>query len=292
MYHCFIACSGVRIWGRLGQPLAGRSGLVGLLPFTYLELAAAGLASGHLDSALFKGGYPALYDRMPQPNHWFAAYAAACVEPDVHRLLKVQALGVFQRFVRLCAGRSGQILNLSNLAAHSGIIHNTAKAWIFVLKTSYIVHLLRPHHVNFNKQLVKSPKLYFYDTGLLCWLLGIQAQEQLATQPLRGAIFETWVVSELRKAWMHSGTPPAPHFWRDSNGNEVDLLIDQGSALISVEIKSGMTLNQDYFTGLRRWSALAGNRAGAPVLIYGGHGEQQRSGVRVLGWQWVQVLIQ
>lgn len=273
------------------QSLAGRSGFVELLPFTHSELAAARLAPAHLDGALFMGGYPALYDRALQPNHWFAAYVAAYVERDVHQLLKVQDLSVFQRFVRLCAGRSGQLLNLSSLAADSGVTHNTAKAWISVLEASYIVHLLRPHHVNFNKRLVKSPKLYFYDTGLLCWLFGIQAQEQLATHPLRGAIFETWVVSELRKAWLHAGVPPAFHFWRDSNGNEVDLLMEQGGTLIPVEIKAGMTLNQDYFTGLRHWSALAGDQAGAPVLIYAGSGEQQRSGIRVLGWQQVQALV-
>lgn len=272
------------------QSLAGRAGLVELLPFTRDELASVQRAPADLDTALFMGGYPPLYDRALQPQHWFAAYVAAYVERDVRQLLNVQDLDTFQRFVRLCAGRSGQILNLSALAADSGITHNTAKAWITVLQASYVVYLLQPHHANFNKRLVKAPKLYFYDTGLLCWLLGIQAAGQLAAHPLRGAIFETWVVSELRKTWMHHGTPPAFYFWRDSNGNEVDLLIDQAGSLTPVEIKAGMTLNRDYFTGLQRWTALAGEQAGTPALIYGGAAAQQRAGVRVLGWQDVQAL--
>lgn len=267
------------------QSLAGRSAIVELLPFTHAELGAAGQAPADLDAALFMGGYPALYDRALEPRHWFAAYVAAYVERDVHQLLKVQDLNAFQRFVRLCAGHSGQILNLSSLAADAGITHNTARAWISVLEASYVVYLLQPHHANFNKRLVKSPKLYFYDTGLLCWLLGMQAAQQLAAHPLRGAIFETWVISELRKTWLHQGMAPAFSFWRDSNGNEVDLLIDRAGTLTPVEIKAGMTLNRDYFTGLQRWAALAGSQAATPVLVYGGTDEQQRAGVQTLGWQ-------
>lgn len=272
------------------QSLAGRSALVELLPFTYAELAAAHLAPTDLDTAMFKGGYPALYDRPLQPQHWFSAYVSAYVERDVRQLLKVQDLSAFQRFVRLCAGRSGQLLNLSTLAADGGITYNTAKSWISVLEASYVVYLLQPHHASFNKRLVKSPKLYFYDTGLLCWLLGIQVAQQLATHPLRGAIFETWVISELRKSWMHRGNPPAFYFWRDSHGLEIDLLIDQAGTLTPFEIKSGMTLNRDYFTSLQRWSALAGSQAGEPVLIYGGAEGQQRTDARVVGWQQVQEL--
>ena len=272
------------------QSLAGRSGMVELLPLTYAELSEASMAPTDLDTAMFKGGYPALYDRQLQPQHWFSAYVSAYVERDVRQLLNVKDLSAFQRFVRLCAGRSGQIVNLSTLAADCGINHNTAKAWISVLEASYVVYLLQPHHANFNKRLVKSPKLYFYDTGLLCWLLGIQAAQQLATHPLRGAIFETWVISELRKTWMHRGNPPAFYFWRDSNGLEVDLIIDQAGALTPVEIKSGMTINRDYFTSLQRWKALAGSQAAEAILIYGGTEGQKRTDVRVLGWQQVKEL--
>ena len=274
----------------ISQSLAGRSAFVELMPLSHAELDEAGQAPDTLDSMLFSGGYPALYDRPVSPRHWFPAYVAAYVERDVRQLLKVQDLDTFQRFVRLCAGRSGQLLNLSSLAADCGITHNTAKAWISVLEASYVVFQLRPHHANFNKRLIRSPKLYFHDTGLMCWLLGIQDPAQLAAHPLRGQIFETFVVSELRKGSLNRGEPPLFYFWRDSNGNEVDLLIEAGGALIPVEIKAGQTVNRDFFTGLERWMGLAGERAGSPTLIYGGHVEQERRGIRVLGWSQLKQL--
>lgn len=268
----------------ISQSLAGRSAFVELMPLSRDELQTADMAPGMLDTMLFTGGYPALYDRAVRPRHWFPAYVTAYVERDVRQMLKVQDLDTFQRFVRLCAGRSGQLLNLSALAADCGVTHNTAKAWISVLEASYLLFLLRPHHANFSKRLVKSPKLYFHDTGLLCWLLGVQEAGQLASHPLRGAIYETFVVSELRKTFLNRGEPPSFHFWRDSNGNEVDLLIERGGALMPVEIKAGQTLNRDYFRGLERWMALAGDQAEAPALVYGGCGEQMRSGLRIVGW--------
>ncbi|ADC72040.1 AAA family ATPase [Thioalkalivibrio sp. K90mix] len=276
----------------ISQSLAGRSAFVELLPLSHAELVEAGQAPTALDAMMFTGGYPALYDRPVSPRHWFPAYVTAYVERDVRQLLQVQDLDAFQRFVRLCAGRSGQVLNLSSLAADCGITHNTAKAWISVLEASYVLFLLRPHHANFNKRLIKSPKLYFHDTGLLCWLLGVQTPEQLVVHPLRGQVFETYVISELRKAFLNRGEPPLFHFWRDSNGNEVDLLIEWAGGLMPVEIKSGQTLNRDFFTGLERWTALAGDMARLPTLIYGGEGEHQRKAVRVLGWDGVGEVVQ
>lgn len=267
------------------QSLAGRSAFIELLPFSRCELPATEPAADHLDTMLFTGGYPPLYDRQLSPRTWFPAYVTAYLERDVRQLLKVQDLDAFQRFVRLCAGRSGQLLNLSSLATDCGITHNTAKAWISVLQASYLLFLLPPYHVNFGKRLVKARKLYFYDTGLLCWLLGIQAAEQLAAHPLRGSIFETFVLSELKKSCLNRGIPAQFHFWRDSNGNEVDLLVETGGKVIPIEIKSGQTLNRDFFIGLERWLALAGGLAHAPALIYGGSHRQERKGIRILGWQ-------
>ncbi len=275
----------------ISQSLAGRAAFVELLPLTNGELDSVGERPTDLDSMLFTGGYPAIYDRPVSPRHWFPAYVTAYVERDVRQLLQVQDLDAFQRFIRLCAGRSGQLLNLSSLATDCGITHNTAKAWISVLEASYVVFLLRPHHRNFNKRLIKSPKLYFHDTGLLCWLLGLQTPEQLAVHPLRGAVFETFVISELRKRFLNSGESPPIHFWRDSNGNEVDLLIERAGGLIPVEIKSGQTLNRDFFTGLERWSRLAGGLARDAVLVFGGNGGQNRKGVRVLGWEQLDEVI-
>jgi hypothetical protein len=273
------------------QSLAGRTAFIELLPFATQELDIAGMRPSTLDAMLFTGGYPPLYDRDLSPHAWFPAYVTAYVERDVRQLIKVQDLEIFQRFVRLCAGRSGQILNLLSLASDCGISHNTAKAWISVLEASYLLFQLRPHHANFNKRLIKSPKLYFYDTGLLCWLLGIQVPEQLATHPLRGAIFETFVVSELVKSRLNRGERPVFHFWRDSNGNEVDVVADVGIKLMPIEIKAGQTVNREFFTGLERWMALAGDQATAPALIYGGTEMYARQGINVFGWDKVaQVL--
>jgi predicted AAA+ superfamily ATPase len=230
------------------------------------------------------GAYPPLYDRELLPSSWFAAYVTAYVERDVRQLLKIQELESFQRFVRLCAGRTGQLLNLSSLAAECGITHNTAKSWISVLEASYIVYLLRPHHANFNKRLVKMPKLYFYDAGLAAWLLGIRTSEQMETHPLRGNIFETFVLSELIKSRLNRGDLPALYFWRDSNGNEIDVVAEQGVRLMPIEIKSGKTLTRDSFTGLEKWLTLAGKAAMAPALIYGGSETYQHKGIKVAGW--------
>ncbi|WP_026279235.1 MULTISPECIES: ATP-binding protein [unclassified Thioalkalivibrio] len=276
----------------ISQSLAGRSAFVELLPLSHAELVEARQAPTALDAMMFTGGYPALYDRPVSPRHWFSAYVTEYVERDVRQLLQVRDLDAFQRFVRLCAGRSGQVLNLSSLAADCGITHNTAKAWISVLEASYVLFLQRPHHANFNKRQVKSPKLYFHDTGLLCWLLGLQTPEQLVVHPLRGQVFETCVISELRKAFLNRGEPPLFHFWRDSNGNEVDLLIEWAGGLMPVEIKSGQTLNRDFFTGLERWTALSGDMARSPTLVYGGEGEHQRKDMRVLGWDRVGDVVQ
>ncbi|MFN0315986.1 MAG: ATP-binding protein [Burkholderiales bacterium] len=266
------------------QSLAGRTAFVELLPFSIRELERAGIHPPSLDAMLFAGGYPALYDRRLSPRAWFPAYVRAYVERDIRQLLNVQDLDAFQRFVRLCAGHSGQILNLSSLATDCGITHNTAKAWISVLEASYIAFLLPPHHANFSKRLIKSPKLYFYDSGLVCWLLGIQEADQLATHPLRGSIFETMVVAELVKTCLNRGERAAFHFWRNSNGNEVDVIYDAGTKLIPIEIKSGQTLNREFFTGLVRWMAIAGHQAVSPALVYGGTQSHERKGIRVFGW--------
>jgi predicted AAA+ superfamily ATPase len=269
----------------ISQSLAGRTAFIELLPFSVSELSRAGKLPASTDSMLVSGCYPPLYDREVPPSAWFGAYVTAYIERDVRQLLKIQELETFQRFVRLCAGRSGQLLNLSSLATDCGITHNTAKAWISVLEASYLVFLLRPHHANFNKRLVKMPKLYFYDTGLVSWLLGIRTPEQMMTHPLRGSIYETFVIAELVKSRLNRGERPNLYFWRDSNGNEVDVISEQGTALMPIEIKSGKTVTRDSFAGLDKWRALAGDDAIEPTLIYGGNDEYSRNGVKVVGWE-------
>jgi len=267
------------------QSLAGRTSFVELLPFSFSELARAGKLPAEADALLHTGCYPPIHDRELEPRAWFSAYVTAYLERDVRQMLRIQELETFQRFVRLCAGRTGQLLNLSSLATECGITHNTAKAWISVLEASYIIFLLRPHHANFNKRLVKSPKLYFYDVGLVSWLLGIRTPEQIETHPLRGNIFETCVITELVKSRLNRGERPDLFFWRDSNGNEVDIIAEAGTRLMPVEIKSGKTVTREAFDGVKKWRALAGDLSLDPVLIYGGGDNYRQGDVRVFGWR-------
>lgn len=266
------------------QSLAGRTGFIELLPFSMHELHRASIAPENLDEMMYRGGYPPIYDRDLSPSQWLSAYVTAYVERDVRQLVQIQNLDAFQKFVMLCAGRSGQIVNFSSLANDCGITHNTVRAWISVLESSYILFQLRPHHVNFNKRLIKAPKLYFYDVGLACWLLGIREPGQLMSHPLRGNIFETLIVSELVKSRLNTGEKTAFHFWRDSNGNEIDIIADVGLKLMPIEIKSGQTLNRDFFSSMNRWLKLAGDKAISPSLVYGGTEKHVRKGINIYGW--------
>ncbi|PIU49809.1 MAG: AAA family ATPase [Desulfobacterales bacterium CG07_land_8_20_14_0_80_52_14] len=267
------------------QSLAGRTGFLELLPFSLHELTAAGKAPPDINRMLFTGGYPPIYDREVSVRNWFSAYVTAYIERDVRQVLKVQELETFQRFVRLCAGRTGQLVNYSTLAVDCGITHNTAKAWLSVLEASYILFLLRPHHINFNKRLIKAPKLYFYDVGLASWLLGIRDPDQIETHPLRGNLFETFVVAEWVKSFRNRGEQTAFYFWRDSNGVEVDLLIEQGMRLMPVEIKSGKTVAHDFFASLNKWTELAGDLAEDPTMVYGGREDFRHKGIRIISWR-------
>lgn len=200
-------------------------------------------------------------------------------------MINVRDLSAFQNFIRMCAARTGQLLNLSSLASDCGITHNTAKAWISVLEASYIVHLLQPHHRSFNKRLIKSSKLYFHDSGLAARLLNIQAADQLMTHPARGQLFETWVVSEFLKYRLNNALSSNLYFWRDSTGHEVDILIEQADKLLPIEIKSGQTVASDFFDSLKKFQKLAGDSVGPAALIYGGAQGQQRETAKVVPWK-------
>ncbi len=221
---------------------------------------------------LEKPGVPSLDVRGSEP----ATY--------VRDLLNVGDIEGYGRFVRLCAGRSWQLLNASSLAADAGVSHTTVRRWLSILEASYVIYLLRPHFRNFSKRLVKSPKLYFLDSGLLCYLLRIGSAEELVTHAARGAVFETWVVSEALKNFYNRGVEADLYFWRDSAGHEIDLLIDQGATQIPIEIKSGQTIASDFFDGLRWWQELAGQADGPAGLVYGGDDAYTRQGVSVVSW--------
>jgi uncharacterized protein len=275
------------------QSLAGRTAVVHLLPLGLNEMREFRSAPRDLRGMIVSGGYPAIYDRRVPPEDWYASYVATYVERDVRQILNVGDLSAFQTFLRLCAGRTGQILNLSALGADCGISHATAASWLSVLEASFLIFRLPPFIANINRRLVKAPKIHFHDTGLLCFLLGIRTPEQLAVHPLRGAIFETWVASEVFKARVHAGQPANLYYYRDSKGLEIDLIVDRGDAIIAVESKSGETIATDALVNLERLASLfrsdaAGARArgAAPelVLTYGGDTSQTRTGASVVGW--------
>jgi predicted AAA+ superfamily ATPase len=267
------------------QTLAGRVGRVELLPLSASELTAANALPSSLTHMLFQGGYPALYSRAVTPQDWFNNYMATYIERDVRQLINVRELGQFQTFVKMCAARTGQLLNLSALGADCGISAVTAKQWLTVLEASYIVALLRPHHNNFGKRLVKTPKLYFLDSGLAAWLLGIRDAQTLETHASRGALFETWVFSELYKHSLNAGQTPALHFWRDSTGNEIDLIDETAQGLRPIEIKSGATYAKDWVAGLRKWQGLAKTESLQPAIVYGGDLSFEREDLKVWGWR-------
>jgi uncharacterized protein len=289
---------------RISQSLAGRCAVLHLLPFSRAELVGKPIMdpgrlkakkqkkqgvkradSEHLFEMLFTGFYPRIHDKHLEPQNWLANYYQTYLERDVRDLLHVGDIETFGRFVRLCAGRCGQLLNLSSLAADAGISHTTARRWLSMLEASFIVFLLRPHHRNFNKRLVKSPKLYFIDTGLLCYLLRIHNPDELAVHASRGSIFEAWAISELLKSFHHSGQVPDIYFWRDSTGHEVDILIDRGTKQVPIEVKSGQTIGSDFFKEINYWRSLAGQSAGPAALIYGGESSYMRQGTMVTSWQ-------
>jgi predicted AAA+ superfamily ATPase len=273
------------LMSNIAQSLAGRAGLLQLLPFSLAELKEGDLLPATLDEAMLQGSYPPLYDRPVAPGDWFPNYVATYLERDVRQLLAVRDLSLFQRFLKMCAARSGQLLNLSAMGADCGISHVTAREWLTVLEASYIVYLLRPHHRNFGKRLVKMPKLYFLDSGLMAYLLGIRDADTLATHASRGALFETLVVSEWVKHQFNAGQVAELYFWRDSAGHEVDLLVPHGNQFMPVEIKSGSTFSSDWTEALRKLSALFGNAALPPGIVYGGEGQYERNGCQVAGWR-------
>jgi len=269
----------------ISQTLAGRVALLNLLPLSLMELSMAKDVPETPQDMLFSGLYPRIYDKKLSPHEWYGNYVSTYLERDVRMVTQVTDLARFQVFTRMCAARSGHLLNLSALGDDCGITHNTAKSWISVLQAGFIAFLLQPHHKNFNKRLVKTPKLYFYDTGLLCYLLGVDTAESLAIHPFRGQIFETWVIGELLKGRNNRGLRQNIFFWRDNGGHEVDCIVDHGEKLIPIEIKSGETITRDSLRGLDYWYKIAGAFSEDGYLVYGGDRDQKRTETSVLGWR-------
>ncbi|RPI76664.1 MAG: ATP-binding protein [Desulfobacteraceae bacterium] len=266
------------------QSLAGRVGLVQLLPFSIRELQNNHIAMPSLPTALYRGLYPPLFDRELSPAQWYANYVMTYVERDVRNLINVRDLSTFQRFLRMTAGRVGQLLNLSSLANDCGISHNTAAGWLSVLEAGYIVFLLQPHFKNFGKRLVKTPKLYFYDTGLAAWLLNIQDPEHLSIHPQRGGLFESLIIADLLKSRFNRGLTSNFYFWRNNLGDEIDLLIDHGIDLVPVEIKSGETVPSDFSKTLNKWFKWSNPATPKGYLVYGGSDDYTTGPFSIVSW--------
>ncbi len=270
----------------VSQSLAGRTAVLNLLPLARGEAVQFAQHPQSLEETLFTGGYSRIFDKSLSPSEWLRSYVATYIERDVRTITNVGDLGAFQRFVELCAGRTAQLLNFSSLADDSGVSQPTAKAWLSILEASFIVFRLPPFHVNLGKRLVKMPKLHFYDTGLVCWLIGIREPDQLRTHPLRGAIFETWVVSEIAKRRMNLGETRGLYCYRSRDGAEVDLLIEHPSAFSLIEAKSSQTPSASLFHGVRRVRRqLAGSHLPCDAtVVFGGDQFQDRTEGRIIPW--------
>jgi len=268
----------------ISQSLAGRTALVRLLPFSMNEAYDFKQLDISIDQVLYTGFYPRIFDKQLNPTEAMLFYVNTYVERDLRLLINIKDLSKFEVFLKLCAGRTGQVLNMSGLGNDCGVNHATIKSWLSVLEASYIIKLLRPYYKNFNKRLIKAPKLYFLDTGLAAFLLDIQNARQMAVHPLRGALFENMVLAEILKQRFNTGQTDNLYYFRDNIGNEVDLICNQGVEIDVVEIKSGQTIAADYFKGVRYLARLT-NTIRHSILIYGGDKSYTREGIRILAWR-------
>lgn len=267
------------------QSLAGRVFIYELLPFSHKELRHSKFALDTYEDYIFKGFYPRIYDHNLRPSEWLNSYIKTYIERDIREISNLGNLSTFQQFLKICAGRTGQILNLSSIGDEIGISYHTVKKWLSILEATYIIFLLPPLYKNLNKRITKSPKLYFYDTGLVAFLLGIRSVDQVYSHYLKGGLFETFILSELKKQILHRGKNIPLFFWRDHNGNEVDCLYEIGNDFTAIEIKSGRTIKNSFFSGLNYWKKLTTTPSENLFLIYGGDENQSRSYGNVTSWR-------
>ncbi len=268
----------------ISQSLSGRIAYVQLLPFSLQELRESKKIKTGYSWHILHGGYPEVIAKKINPADWYAGYINTYVERDVRQLKNISNLLQFTKLLRLCAGRTGQVLNLTSLSNDCGIDQKTVAAWLSILQSSYVIYLLKPYHGNFNKRIIKTPKLYFYDTGIACSLLGINNAAQIATHTAKGPLFENLVVSELLKERFNTGEADNLFYWRDKTGNEVDILIDKAGKLTAMELKAGETISADFFKGVEYFSAL-NTKPVQKIIVYGGKQEQQRSsGIIIKPW--------
>ena len=267
---------------KISQTLAGRTAVLHLLPFSLQELEPL---TDSYENMIFKGQYPRIYDRTIPPPDFYPSYIQTYVDRDVRMIKNIGDINAFIQFTQLCAGRIGQPLNNASLANDAGISPNTAKSWLSILESSYILYRLQPYHRNFNKRLIKSPKLYFYDTGVACSLLGIREQEQVNLHYMKGSLFENLILNEFIKRSFNRGENRQPYYWQDNHGKEIDCLLVNGEKVTAVEIKSGKTISTSYFENLNYWRSLAALPKNQEYVVYGGEQSMQTSAGTLISWK-------
>ncbi len=270
---------------KFSQSLAGRVFITHLLPFSIEELKKSDHWTEDSNQFIFKGFYPRIYDKDISPDLFYPSYIQTYTERDIRQIVNVSNLHTFQKFMRLVAGRTGQLLNYSNIANELGHDLKTIKSWFSILETSFIIFFLQPHHKNYSKRLVKTPKFYFYDTGLACSLLGIKNENEINLHWAKGALFENLIIADIKKNYLNRTQNPALFFWRDNTGNELDCLIEEALLIKGVEIKSSSTIHPDFFKGLEYYNNLSNSTEENSYLIYSGNKNARRKEATVLSWK-------
>jgi len=273
------------------QTLAGRIYIHTLLPLSISELKNSSLLPENLNSVIFKGGYPRIFSEKVELESWIPTYIRTYIERDVRQLKNISNLSLFQDFIKLCAGRIGQVLNITSLSDDCGISTTTLNSWISILEASYVIFKLKPYYKNFSKRLIKSPKIYFYDTALACNLLEIKSPEQIYSHYLRGGLFENLILSEIHKQYFNNGLLPNTYFWRDKTGNEIDCLIDTAKKPIPIEIKGSKTPASKFFDTIQYWYDLSGSKEKDGIVIYAGDQNQKRTHGQIISWNSVDKII-
>lgn len=275
----------------ISQTLAGRMAIFTLLPLSIEELQKAQLLPEKIETAVYNGGYPKIYASAVSIERLYKNYIQTYLERDVHQIKQVSDLSLFKKFINLCVGRVGQIVNFTSLANDCGITQNTVKSWLSLLESSYIIFLLYPYHKNFGKRIIKSPKLYFIDTGIACNLLHIESDRDLSSHYLRGGLIESFLISDILKQQYNQDKTPTLYFWRDQTGNEIDCIIDKQNP-ISIEIKAGKTVNSDFFKPIDQWQKLTHYSPVFSYVIYGGAEDQNWPQAQVIQWKSAGTLVQ
>ena len=275
----------LQLMAGISQSLAGRVAIFNLLPFSLEEIQDTTFSLNTYEDYLLTGFYPRIYDKKLDPGDWLKDYIQTYVERDLRQVINVTDLGAFRQFLEICAGRIGQLVNFSTIGNIVGVSYQTIKSWLSVLQTSFIIHLLQPYHRNYNKRIVKTPKLYFFDTGLACALLNLRKVEDLNLHFAKGALFENFVINEILKNHFNRNINPGHSFWQAAGSHEIDLILDKGGHLYPIEIKSGRTINTHFFDSLTYFQSLSGARPGESFIIYGGDEIQHRSLAHVLSWK-------